>query len=673
MFFRLAAKNVRQSIRDYLVYFLTLVLAVCIFYMFNSVDAQMVMLDLAEGSGTASNIVSTVIGFLTFVMAFVMAFLIIYANGFIMKRRRREFGLYMTLGISNRTIAGMLAVETLLIGVMALAVGLALGYFASQGMSILTAHIFRVSAVNYHFVFSESAFILTCIYFAVIFIAVMVLNVITVSRQSLAKLMLSGRENQKIPTRRRSTSLLLTAVGIVVIGLSYWTVFKLGYGAFLEILLPAIGINFVGTLLFLSGLAGLTLSGRHHSGKYYTGLTMFTSRQLASRVTTNVASMAFICSMLFLTIVIVSSTGSMQSIIFEDGERQTPFDVSITTWAEDPANNISVREAMEQTGVPDELFEDAYTFPIYVSSVTQGDLCEKPVSYDDETWSRISGETLNAIALSDYNEICRLQGADPITLANGTFAVDSVFGAATDAMASYISDPHPIQVGSTELSYSGLPISDVYLWTTSTASMPMTLIVPDSVAATLAPPSLDVFVANYAQNTADPDGTLDAVSEKFSVFGDEHGIALRMALKADVVNYSRMNDAMMTFVGLYIGMVFLVASAAVLALQMLSATADDRPRYELLRKLGTEYSMIDSALLSQVTVYFLLPLGLAAIHSVAGLTYMAGLLGAVGFGSIGTGAMMTALLICGIYGVYFLFTYLTCRSMVHAKETRRTE
>lgn len=675
MFFKMAAKNVRQSIRDYLVYFLTLVLAICIFYMFNSVDAQMVMLKLAESSESASNGLSIVIRALSIVMAVVLAFLVIYANGYIMKRRKREFGLYMTLGISNRSIAGMLAIETLLIGVLALVVGLACGYFASQGMSVLTAYVFETTVADYHFVFSESALISTCVSFAVIFIAVMLLNVGTVSKQSLAKLMLSGRENQKVPVRRRGTAVITIVLGIAVMILSYWIVYAAGFGVFLQILLPAIGVNFVGTLLFFTGMSGLVLSAKRHAAGYYKGLAMFTSRQLASRVTTNVVSMSFICSMLFLTIVIVSSTGSLQSILNEQAATSTPFDVSFTTSSASPENNVPVTEAMDAAGIPSAIFGDTYSFPLYDTRVTQGDVCTRPEGYDDEAWARTAASTLSAIAVSDFNEICRLQGVAPIQLADNTvFALNSTFEAAEGALDAYLENPHPLDVNGTELNFCGLPVSHVFLWTSRTSSIPLTMVVPDEAAASLGSPEIDVFVANYAIDTAAGDEMIKASEQSvFDYDAANSDVAFRMALKSDVRYLSRMNDAMMTYVGLYIGMVFLVASAAVLALQVLSGAADDRPRYELLRRLGTETSMIDGALLQQVAVYFLIPLGLAAVHSAVGVTYMTQLMGLIGMGSIGPGAAMTALLICAIYGVYFACTYLMCRSVIHSREMRRTE
>lgn len=146
-----------------------------------------------------------------------------------------------------------------------------------------------------------------------------------------------------------------------------------------------------------------------------------------------------------------------------------------------------------------------------------------------------------------------------------------------------------------------------------------------------------------------------------------------MTLASQVQFTNRMLDATMTFVGLYIGMIFLIASAAILALQLLSGASDDRPRYDLLRKLGTDSRMINASLLSQAAVYFLLPLAIAGVHSIFGISYMAQGMGAIGAGDILQGAVLIALLIIAIYGLYFAFTYATCRRIINSREVRRAE
>jgi putative ABC transport system permease protein len=125
MFYKLAVKNVTKSMKDYTVYFLTLMFGVCLFYMFNSIDSQTAMLKLSSSQQQAVKALTQIIGYVSVFISVVLGFLIVYANGFLMKRRKKELGVYMTLGMPKGKISIIIIVETLLIGLISLAVGLA--------------------------------------------------------------------------------------------------------------------------------------------------------------------------------------------------------------------------------------------------------------------------------------------------------------------------------------------------------------------------------------------------------------------------------------------------------------------------------------------------------------------------------------------------------------------
>ena len=144
MFCKLAFKNVRKSFQDYTIYFLTLTFAVCLFYVFNSVQSQKAMLEISASTETMMQMLETLIAFFSIFVAVVLGFLIVYANNFLVKRRKKELGLYQMLGMNRRSVSLLLMLETVFVGIIALAAGLILGVFASQGMSIVTASLFEV-------------------------------------------------------------------------------------------------------------------------------------------------------------------------------------------------------------------------------------------------------------------------------------------------------------------------------------------------------------------------------------------------------------------------------------------------------------------------------------------------------------------------------------------------
>ena len=189
MLFKLSVKNMKKSIKDYAIYFLTLVLGVAIFYMFNSLDSQQAMLQVSQSTREIIKLMIEMLGFVSVFVAVILGLLIVYANNFLINRRKREFGIYMILGMGRRQISGIILLETILIGILSLAVGIFIGVFASQFMSILVAKLFEANMSEFTFVFSMESCIKTCIYFAVMYIAVIIFNILTISRYKLINLL----------------------------------------------------------------------------------------------------------------------------------------------------------------------------------------------------------------------------------------------------------------------------------------------------------------------------------------------------------------------------------------------------------------------------------------------------------------------------------------------------
>lgn len=157
MYSKIAFSNVKKSIRDYTIYFLTLTFGICLFYMFNSVQAQQAVLKLNESQKSMMHLMSVIINWISVFVAVILGFLIIYANQFLMKRRHKEMGIYLLLGMEKRQVSKILLIETLLIGFFALIAGLIAGVFLSQGLAMLTAKMFAVQMKEFKFVFSQTA------------------------------------------------------------------------------------------------------------------------------------------------------------------------------------------------------------------------------------------------------------------------------------------------------------------------------------------------------------------------------------------------------------------------------------------------------------------------------------------------------------------------------------
>ena len=338
MLCKLAWGNVRRAGRDYLVYLLTLTLGVTVFYAFNTISMQVDIAGIDE-KGLAQ-VMGSMLGDLTYFLAGVMAFLMVYANNFIMKRRKKEFGLYQVLGMGRGRVATIMALETVIVSVVAFVVGIVLGVGLSQLMTFFTASLFKTQIANFHFFFSVHAFNLTLACMLVMFVLTLLLNLRAVRRTKLIELMGAERRNESIKTRNPWIAIAIFAVGVVLVGVAYYRLLRDGFpltatDSKLQEAMNQFGITTamvtVGTFALFWGLSGMLIKLLQSlRGVYWRGLNMFTVRQLAAKVNTACFSMGVIAMLLFLAITSVTCGMSIANVMNENLERYNPVDVSQT-------------------------------------------------------------------------------------------------------------------------------------------------------------------------------------------------------------------------------------------------------------------------------------------------------------------------------------------------------
>ncbi len=338
MLCKLAWGNVRRAGRDYLVYLLTLTLSVTVFYAFNTISMQVDIAGIDE-EGLA-RVMGSMLGYLTYFLAGVMAFLMVYANNFIMKRRKKEFGLYQVLGMGRGRVATIMALETVIVSVVAFAAGIVLGVGLSQLMTFFTASLFKTQIANFHFFFSVHAFNLTLACMLVMFVLTLLLNLRAVRRTKLIELMGAERRNESIKTRNPWIAIAIFAVGVVLVGVAYYRLLRDGFpltatDSKLQEAMSQFGITTamvtVGTFALFWGLSGMLIKLLQSlRSVYWRGLNMFTVRQLAAKVNTVCFSMGVIAMILFLAITSVTCGMSIANVMNENLERYNPVDVSQT-------------------------------------------------------------------------------------------------------------------------------------------------------------------------------------------------------------------------------------------------------------------------------------------------------------------------------------------------------
>lgn len=400
MLCKLAWGNVRRAGRDYLVYLLTLTLGVTVFYAFNTISMQVDIAGIDE-EGLAQ-VMGSMLGDLTYFLAGVMAFLMVYANNFIMKRRKKEFGLYQVLGMGRGRVAMIMALETVIVSVVAFVAGIVLGVGLSQLMTFFTASLFKTQIANFHFFFSMHAFNLTLACMLVMFVLTLLLNLRAVRRTKLIELMGAERRNETIKTRNPWIAIAIFAVGVVLVGVAYYRLLRDGFpltatDSKLQEAMNQFGITTamvtVGTFALFWGLSGMLIKLLQSlRGVYWRGLNMFTVRQLAAKVNTVCFSMGIIAMILFLAITSVTCGMSIASVMNENLERYNPADMSQTYVYYTPDTLDYYKEYVNPSEADRMVLADS-TVDLYSAwhgDPWHGDRKDKSADNNDETGKKVN-------------------------------------------------------------------------------------------------------------------------------------------------------------------------------------------------------------------------------------------------------------------------------------------
>ena len=683
MLFKLAFKNIKKSVSDYAIYFFTLVLGVAIFYVFNAIDSQTAMMKVSESTRDIIDLMLNMLSGVSVFVSFVLGFLIIYASRFLMKRRNKEFGIYMTLGMSKGKISKILVVETFLIGLLSLVVGLVLGCALSQVMSVIVANMFEADLTEFTFVISTEAIVKTIIYFGIMYLLVMIFNTISVSRCKLIDLINANKKTETVKLKNPYLCIVIFVIAVVMLGYAYYQV--TGNVENLRetwrIFLP-IGLGAVGTFLLFFSLSGLVLRVLQHFKKfYYKGLNSFTIKQFSSKINTTVFSMTVICLMLFVTICVFSSCMSMKNAMTSNLQELAPIDIQLLKtkniprefiekygYSEEQVNNsyISIEEDLNSVGFNiNNYYKDIVGINTYTTNEltvrsTLGNAYEKLYKkYPFMTYDAIE----EIVTVSDYNKVAKLLGLDTYTLDDDEYLVIADYDNMVDVRNMALELDTPITIDGKTYYPKYDKCMDGFLEISNSHINDGVFIVPDSAVSNLTVEE-EYLYANYKADTEEEKQEIEDLllskSDALLNIGSTISAGTRLSIYEGSVGLG----ALVTFIGLYLGVIFLISSAAILALKELSEATENKERFKMLRKIGADEKLINKALFRQIAIFFLAPLVIAIIHSIFGIMFCNYILETFGNESLLLAIVLTALLLVVIYGGYLLITYYCSKRII---------
>ncbi|EHP50333.1 MAG: ABC transporter permease [Clostridium perfringens] len=674
MYFKIALNNVRKSFKDYSIYFLTLTLGVCIFYAFNSIGDQKAFLELGKRQAEYINILQRLISGISVFISCVLGGLILYANNFLVKKRKKELGIYMTLGMGKNKISKILTYETALVGIISLVVGLGVGIIVSQGISAFASKLFEVSLSNYKFLLSTDAILKTVLYFGIIFILVMIFNTFVISKYKLIDMLTAAKKNEDIKIKNPILTAIIFFISLGLLGVAYKLVIKVGLNPTDRMFLVSIVLGILGTLLLFFSLAGFVLYVlQRNKNVYLKGLNIFVLRQMNSKINTNFLSMTVICLMLFLTISTLATGLSFKNALEKGLENTTPFDASATYYIDEDSKIKTAEESIKELGFKFNPEDKIVSYNEYKLEKTNLEsLLNKNAEGKNkkEIVEAMTYKGTNAISISSYNDIRALSGEKSLSLANNEVLISSNLGEVENTLKNILKNNEKIEIDGKEYKIAnnaligeGKVIKEAFESTGMTNNF-FTLIVPDNIVSNLKPIANKINI-NFPKNSNEEervqklfneyrDGVVDS-----SKYGFVNGYT-----KARIYEDNNGMTNIVLFIGIYLGVIFLISSTAVLALQQLSEASDSIDRYKSLRRIGVSQKMINKSIFTQVSIYFGLPLVVALVHSMVAIKVVNAFLTVFNKPDIGVSSLVTALIMVIVYGGYFYATYTGYKSTV---------
>ena len=683
MLFKISLKNIRKSLKDYTVYFFTLILGVAIFYVFNAIDSQSVMLDVRANVMDIIKLMNDMLSGVSVFVSCILGFLIVYASRFLIKRRNKEFGIYLTLGMSKRKISVILFFETLLIGIVSLVAGLVIGTILSQFMSVIVANMFDADMTKFKFIFSMKACIKTLIYFAIMYVLVMIFNTFSISRCKLIDLLNAGKKTEKVTMKNPVICTIVFVIGVGILSYAYWMVTRgvESINIINKIGVP-IALGCVATFLIFWSVSGFMIRiFTSIKSVYYKGVNSFVLRQFCSKINTTVFSTTVICIMLFITISVLSAALSMKDSLSKDLDSMCPVDVQLAKYSYDAMSEayatsqnmnekdremledskLSIIETLNNSGFDaQKYFKDVVEYNIYNTGLTVKDTLGD-INTDD--YQFMADAIMPVMTIGDYNSVARLYGNSTYELNDDEYIIVADYKNMVMIRNQALKKGITLSVNGKEYKPRYNECKDGFVQIGVQNMNDGILVVPDNAVKPQQVRNMGLS-ADYRADTKE---------ERYSIETQLDNLMKNISFKKSFISWNSRIElaessvglgALVTFIALYLGIIFLISSAAILALRELSDSADNKERYGMLRKLGVDERMIDMALFKQIGIFFAFPLILALIHSVFGIKFINIILATMGMSSMAASIGLTLAFVAVIYGGYFLITYLCSRSII---------
>lgn len=648
MSFKLIYKNIYNNVKEYGIYFFTLIILVSVFYVFNSIESHKLMMNYKFNSNQILLFVENYMEKVSIVVSIIIGLLFIYANNFLMKRRQREINIYGIIGMKNYQIWLIIFAETFIIGIISLIIGLIIGVFVSQGLSIITAKLFNTNIVKFKFILSSRALKSTLLCFGLIYFILFIFNSIII-RKTIVK-----HDFKEVSTKNLK---LIFSLGLVLM-LIFYKLIIMDKVLFNNQVIIAIVLGIFGTILFFTSLPGLFM--RIILKKQSISYVIFKEYEKKA----NSSFMTLTC--IFSTIAIIiffTGTGISNAVLEEmkevshyDNFFWHPGDFDIEGYLGNMGvqlNDIVLSKASYKT------YDSGFTYAYLLKENSIKDKKYHPVSlfYNKHF---ISGDTVPIMGVSDFNKLLEMNGMDTIEISEKEYVMVSDIRNSYGTNQSLLDNNTQFLINGIILSPHTNKLYNVITYNSLQRSNIVTLVVPDYLVLDM--PVLNSFLnLEYKKN-------MTAVDEVFYKNITPHirlsNTNLLFTTKEEVMLFEPTVRVVITYASTFIGIVFLLTQTAILSLKQMTSIVDSKRNINILKGLGLDLKSINRIILIRNLIDYIVPLGIAIIHSYFSIKAISSILAC----NIYTSMLSTNIFIFAMfllfYGSYYLLTYLICKRIL---------
>lgn len=617
MYPKLILRNVFRNLQTYTIYFFSLTLIYSLLYAFNALPSHPVMQSLSGAKEMLTTVMSQYMGLLSYLILSAIAFLIVYSTNFVLGRRKKELGLYATLGMKKKQIIHTLFFETMLVNILALILGFLLGLVLLVVLAKVASEFFMANYFGSLLFFDIKSIILLVYSYLVTSFVVGVMDILTFRKQNIIALIQENGVKKSVLAKGKpvlQALLFILSTAVIGFGALYFSDYHhLSLLKSWGILLVSVFVIFV--ILFYNTLSHFILiSLRKLPQTYYNKLNTFNIRQFSKQADSNSVTLAVLSLTLTLALSLLVFSGSAYTTMNRELNKYSPYDVSVNLYRgqEFQFAQDSVKDRLKADGFDFDLIKEEYSYPIYSSDLTYKDLIDT-----SDLWAHdkeLPESKVPIIGISAYNHLRKLQGKKAVELADNQFLVNANYKGTAKQIQDFLLTTKTLMINGYSLNLaSSKPLETVYFLSSVGTNDTGTLIVPDTVVVGLTEDHT-TYVANFKKNIdkRKVETFLSQWIEKYYFTRDGAELnPFTYQTKGRIFEIYLGFMGVIVFVMIFVSVIFIIISLSILSLQTSTSALDSVNDYQILYLLGNKRKQNRSILLQQILSYFLVPLVIA--------------------------------------------------------------